>query len=106
MIKKILFFGIAIILGFMLLMMCYSGFQMSDVQAQITEYMQTNDYNSLARCFLPYFNSNSITTQADTDYFDLVSLESITSTSVTVSIDGSEQQTNDYNTSYHLICYQ
>ena len=100
MIKKILFFGIAIILGFMLLMMCYSGFQMSDVQAQITEYMQTNDYNSLARCFLPYFNSNSITTQADTDYFDLVSLESITSSSVTVSIDGSEQQTNDYNTSY------
>ena len=100
MIKKILFFGITIILGFMLLMMCYSGFQMSDVQAQITEYMQTNDYNSLARCFLPYFNSNSITTQADTDYFDLVSLESITATSVTVSIDGSEYQTNDYNTSY------
>ena len=100
MIKKILFFGITIILGFMLLMMCYAGFQMSDVQAQFTEYRQTNDYNSLARCFYPYFNSNSITTQADTDYFDLVSLESITATSVTVSIDGSEYQTNDYNTSY------
>ena len=77
MIKKILFFGIAIILGFMVLMMSYSGFQMSDVQAKITEYMNNHDYVNLSRCFLPYFNASSIKELNEEGNVKVTVLESI-----------------------------
>ena len=100
MIKKILFFGIAIILGFMVLIMSYSGFQMSDVQAKITEYMNNGEYDNLDKCFLPYYDSNSIKPISENDHFTLVGLESIHGVSATVTVDGEEQTASKYVASY------
>ncbi len=100
MIKKILFFGIAIILGFMVLMMSYSGFQMSDVQAKITEYMNNHDYVNLSRCFLPYFNASSIKELNEEGNVKVTVLESIHAVKTTIKVDENEQEANRYVASY------
>lgn len=99
MVKKILFFGVAIILGFMIMMIGYSGFQMSDVQAKITEFMSHDEYNNAAKSFLPYFDEDSITT-VEGDHFDLVSIQAITAENKTIKLNGEDQNVNMYNAGY------
>lgn len=100
MIKKILFFGIAIVLGLMVLMFASSYFQMNDMQDTIQEFMDAGDYPSIARSFLPYYDKTSVITQDTNDYFELVSVESITAEEATVEISGENKETRNYYLSY------
>ncbi len=101
MVKKILFFGIAIILGFMILVMCYSGFQMSDVQAKVTEYISNNDYESLSRCFLPYFNIDSIKQyNSGEKEVKVTSLQAVSASSITIEVNGEQEDTVKYVPGY------
>ncbi len=100
MVKKIVFFGLALVIGFMVLFVAYSGFQMSALQTQITEYMENDDYESLAKTFLSYYDAATITIHDTTDKYEIVSLQSVASESITITIDDEEETTNDYYLAY------
>ncbi len=95
MVKKILFFGIAIILGIMVWMTSYYSFYMSNTQTMIYSAIENDDYDSLAKMFLPFYNKEEVDLGGNDD-FKLVVYEGVIAEETKVTIDEQEQTTNRY----------
>lgn len=101
MIKKILFYGIAIVLGLMIWMTSYYGFYMSHIQGLIQGSIESKDYDKISKAFLPFYNEEQFTITVDTDKFAPVQIyEAMIGEKVEITIDEKKQMVNRYERAF------
>lgn len=99
MIKKILFFGIAIILGLMVWMTSYYSFYMGYTQDMIYTAIAEDDYDTLAKIFLPFYNKEGEDLGGN-DEFDIFVYEGVVANTTKITVDGNEQTVNRYQDAF------
>lgn len=101
MIKKILFYGIAIVLGLMIWMTSYYGFYMSHIQGLIQGSIESKDYDKVSKAFLPFYNEEQIEVSVNTDKFAPIQVyEAMIGEKVEVTVDEQKQMANRYERAY------
>lgn len=101
--KKVLFFVITIILGFMLFTVTYQGFYMDNVQGIIQSSLDNKDYDRLAKSFLPFFNKEEQNLEGVEGKYDIIAYEALVGEPVKVKYGDKEVETNRYQESLVLF---
>lgn len=110
--KKILFFGVSIILGIFIIFTTYQSSYIGAIQDRITAAMEAEDYDGLAKSFLMYFNKEE--KRVIEDYkgqdqngsetsYSIIAYEALVAEDITVTQDGQDQKVRHYAQSLVLF---